>query len=576
MEKLNNSFIKIVALQFDSGDICILHPYFNFLIGKNGIGKTQIIQSLQRIKSAGFGKNEKIDRNFLLTLNELLKKQYKEKKRIIEESILKLWENYLKKNQSIQFFKKKIIKQHPSHLSTIYYISFQKKQRPIGIYFGNSRLNPQFSADAQDHNDSSLDRILGKMINNLIQKALQEKIKQEKRQDYNDVLIPLFQDFNKIIKNTELDSLNRTEFIFKSKNPNFPTPYTVKNLSDGEKSILFWTLLCKKDEINGSLILSDEWDNHLHPDIIHDLIRFLKKQAEKLNLQFIFSTHSPQAILSSDPSELCTFEQDIKTFDLYVQPKYYLEGAYEHLGALPLTTKAYFIIEGETEMEFEYYLPFVDHVRVLNMKGCSRIKNTVKFLSNCGIKVVAIRDRDGISDEEIDKLKKDSIYTWLISDIESEVLRNDVFMQKWIKEKSQLEINKSDFMSLKEKALNSIQKIESWKKDYLTSRFRSELNKGNTEDWDELIKRWNKNWNDKTPEEKIRGKDHMKQLFKEIREKYKDKIKRPEQLSVKICVKDWIKYLGEYIKKEEYTELPLPLKKSLIDLQKQIKSNKKK
>ncbi len=132
-------------------------------------------------------------------------------------------------------------------------------------------------------------------------------------EELNKLLKPLLEPlYLKIKENTEsLEDLNFIP-IASIKNDNvIPTKY----LSSGTKQILVKTVPLFYIKPENSIILIDEPENSLYPDVQKNFIEFIVKETwhEKANCQFFFATHSPTIASSFDPWEIFELKFDENT-----------------------------------------------------------------------------------------------------------------------------------------------------------------------------------------------------------------------------------------------------------------------
>ena len=131
----------------------------------------------------------------------------------------------------------------------------------------------------------------------------------------NNYLDPILESFHLKTK-TELENLNETEFIqLINKRGNTVPP---SFWSTGTKNIIYKTLplytLWPKD----SIILIDEPESSLYPDIQTQIVNLYTRLGE--NCQFIFATHSPLIASNFEPWEIIELKFDSEGFiyqDLY-------------------------------------------------------------------------------------------------------------------------------------------------------------------------------------------------------------------------------------------------------------------
>ncbi|MDR6966274.1 AAA15 family ATPase/GTPase [Flavobacterium arsenatis] len=137
----------------------------------------------------------------------------------------------------------------------------------------------------------------GKMLDSTSQK----KVENWKDNNINP-LIEFSKKFNSILEkiNLEVDLVNTrniTPLHNKISGENIP----IQNTSTGTKQLLLTALLLFKLDTKDSIILIDEPERSLFPDIQMELMNYYKKIAPKA--QFIVATHSPFIAASFEPEE---------------------------------------------------------------------------------------------------------------------------------------------------------------------------------------------------------------------------------------------------------------------------------
>lgn len=125
----------------------------------------------------------------------------------------------------------------------------------------------------------------------------------EKWQKTNPNVLELFANkFNPILKklNLEVDIIN-TEFTIPIKNKKTDEVIPIQNTSTGTKGLLLSFLPLYKLDTKESIILIDEPERSLYPDMQMDLMEYYQNLAPEA--QFIVATHSPFIAASFEPEE---------------------------------------------------------------------------------------------------------------------------------------------------------------------------------------------------------------------------------------------------------------------------------
>jgi predicted ATP-dependent endonuclease of OLD family len=116
------------------------------------------------------------------------------------------------------------------------------------------------------------------------------------------VLVSFAEQFNPILEklNLEVDIIN-TEFSIPIKNKKNDEIIPIQNTSTGTKGLLLSFLPLFKFDTKDSIILIDEPERSLYPDMQMDLMDHYQKLAPEA--QFIIATHSPFIAASFEPEE---------------------------------------------------------------------------------------------------------------------------------------------------------------------------------------------------------------------------------------------------------------------------------
>lgn len=81
--------------------------------------------------------------------------------------------------------------------------------------------------------------------------------------------------------------------------------FDIDGLSSGEKGLLLTFMLIRTGLAKGGIVLLDEPELHLHPSLCNRILPFLEESAEKIGLQILFTTHSPDLLRSALDSDKC-------------------------------------------------------------------------------------------------------------------------------------------------------------------------------------------------------------------------------------------------------------------------------
>ncbi|MDQ5930080.1 MAG: hypothetical protein QG594_1863 [Bacteroidota bacterium] len=153
------------------------------------------------------------------------------------------------------------------------------------------------------HYRKNFTQIMTELVHNYITDAVKFRSEYEKWEKDNPNTIAIFgKEFNSILEkiNLEVDIIN-TEYSVPIKNKTTNEIVHIKNTSTGTKQLLLTTVPLFSLETTDTIILIDEPERSLYPDIQIDLIEYYQRLAP--NAQFIVATHSPFIAASFEPEE---------------------------------------------------------------------------------------------------------------------------------------------------------------------------------------------------------------------------------------------------------------------------------
>jgi predicted ATP-dependent endonuclease of OLD family len=141
--------------------------------------------------------------------------------------------------------------------------------------------------------------------------------------------------------------------------------YTLAELSSGEQAFLAIIFTLRGYGLMDGLLIIDEPEQHLHPQMQEKMLEMIQDIAEKYRLQVIMSTHSPLMIDASTINAVhrCT-TQESGTMVWSSTRSQFADDEYRLIQMLQYdyTAKVFFVdtiimVEGETdEYFFDYYL----------------------------------------------------------------------------------------------------------------------------------------------------------------------------------------------------------------------------
>lgn len=262
--------------------------------------------------------------------------------------------------------------------------------------------------------------------------------------------------------------------------------YPAIKMSEGEKVILF--LIAQVIQApTGGFVVIDEPEMHLHKAILNKLWDRLEK--ERGDCIFIYLTHDLDfAIGRSLSKKLWIKSYDYPNkWEIFDIPESVLpEGLIMHLLG---SRKKILLCEGkEQSMDIKLYTAIFPDYSVVPVDGCVNVINYVRSFNRISEKYIeafGIIDSDFRSEEEVESLRKDNIYTINVAEIENVFL--DASFLKLIAK--QLLVEDLDSVEcIKKKVLEKLnQDLEGQVSEYLISKINfhftsSQVSKGRTKE----------------------------------------------------------------------------------------------
>lgn len=281
-----------------------LNPYLNIICGENGIGKTNIIESIAACFTT-YSQNE-------------LKKKADSNSGLIELNMTDINEEFKKIEYIVDAFSPRESNDNNKNYSTLY--KFWKNYLKFLMYFKVDRFfsyqridSLKIHDDIDEHTKSNLN---GVSRNNLKDWFIRNELlsKQAYTADVNKKNIGYAKEFITLLNsNYSFSSIKQDMEIY----INSPTGEILyEYLSSGFKSCLFimWGIIreiqirfpdIEAKNFNGVIII-DEIELHLHPEWQNKICNVLKRAFP--NTQFIVTTHSPHVIQTAEHNQVIALE----------------------------------------------------------------------------------------------------------------------------------------------------------------------------------------------------------------------------------------------------------------------------
>ena len=200
--------------------------------------------------------------------------------------------------------------------------------------------------------------------------------------------------------------------------------YDFSMLSSGEQSFLLIIMSLYGYDMENGLMIIDEPELHLHPQMQKQFIDMIDEVSEKLKMQFIVATHSPVMINEKNIGHVYKCTKINNGTHIHNPPYKYLwtdEANLIHMLKFGNVAKIFFVdtiimVEWETDAYFfDYYLQYIrtlvprwhmiQNYEIININGKWSYRKWEKFLSKFGLHISFLGDRDNVLDRGIVKLQ---------------------------------------------------------------------------------------------------------------------------------------------------------------------------
>jgi len=230
-------------------------------------------------------------------------------------------------------------------------------------------------------------------------------------------------------------------------------------LSAGEKGIIHFIFCLHGYEIKNGVMIIDEPELHLHPQLQLDYVDILKQTSESEEIQFIIATHSPVFVTPETIEGVYRFgiennftkvtNPEINTHDDNMDDKDLVRILNYTNNAKIFFSKKVLMVEGETDEYFfqtflkKYKPDNSSHgIEFLDIRGTPNYNLWKDFLKKCGIESYFIGDLDVILRDELDIINQ-ATKIKLSKDFE----QDPITQQNIAKDPNYLKYSKKDFIN---------------------------------------------------------------------------------------------------------------------------------
>lgn len=238
---------------------------------------------------------------------------------------------------------------------------------------------------------------------------------------YPDPFLPYQNVFHKLLPDKTLEAIDPNqprEFYYKTSSGDM---LAFSSLSSGEQEVVKVAFYILTKKINHCVFLVDEPELHLHPTLSFRLVETLKELGGNTN-QFIFFTHSADLIstyystgdvyfIDSDRSG---YNQAHRLSELNESHAGLVEMMSENLGLFAVGKKLVFVEGEQSSIDrltyhaiAQKYFPEAHVIPVESVANIVRLKDFSKEIQKAifGIDFFMIRDRDGLSEDQVRELE---------------------------------------------------------------------------------------------------------------------------------------------------------------------------
>jgi predicted ATP-dependent endonuclease of OLD family len=207
-----------------------------------------------------------------------------------------------------------------------------------------------------------------------------------------------------------------TDYYFIFKNLKDDKDIRIFDLSSGEKGIIHFIFSVFGYDLKDGLLIIDEPELHLHPQIQRRYLKIIQKIIKDLNIQFILATHSPIFVNYESIENVFRFYKNEQGFTKIVKPTFTAdEKDLIHILTYTNSSKVFFndkviLVEGDADEYFHtHYLEYyknkrnldVDNIEILNINGKGNFRMWREFLTKYGIFTYYVADTDNLMQDYV-------------------------------------------------------------------------------------------------------------------------------------------------------------------------------
>lgn len=278
-----------------------------------------------------------------------------------------------------------------------------------------------------------------------------------------------------INKSIEIDEDWKIKIVF-SKSKTEVSKYEIENLSDWERSALYLITKCIYAPENW-IIIVDEWETHLNSALLHDLWDNIEDA--RSDCRFIYISHNIDFITSRND---CTkfwiknfnhpWDWDIEEIENDNLPEELL------LQIIWSKKEKILFVESKENKDKLFYQKIYNDFKIIPLDSCENVINFTKVLNqtsqNYHKKYFWLIDRDFRSEESIESLKQNNIFSLPVAEFENLFFKENIikFIFNYLWKQTEFD---EKFWKLKE-SIFSLKSDLNFKKDFYKNFIHQKFN----------------------------------------------------------------------------------------------------
>lgn len=295
----------------------------------------------------------------------------------------------------------------------------------------------------------------------------------------------IFNIWNKVFINKKIAIIEWKIKVHFYKTKTDTVNYEIENLSDWERSALYLITKCiyaPEDWI----VIVDEWETHLNPSLLHDLWDNIEEA--RPDCRFVYISHNIDFITSRNDCTKFWIKNFNHPWDWEIEEIENDNLPEELLLQIIWTKKGKILfVESKENKDKLFYQKIYNDFKIIPLDSCENVISFTKVLNqtsqNYHKKYFWLIDRDFRSEESIESLKQNSIFSLPVAEFENLFFKENVvkfiFDFLW----KQTEFNQN-FLKLKESVF-SLKRDLNFKKDFYKNFIHQKFNQNlkNFEIW---------------------------------------------------------------------------------------------